>query len=51
MTGKTGQDQGRRLAAIKRYAESRNFAGKKDLKRALPVFIGKDEYLVVGDGS
>lgn len=39
------------LKQLKRYAESRNFAGKADLKQALLVFIGKDEYLVVEDGS
>lgn len=35
------------LKQLRHYAESRNFANKTDLKKALLVFIGKDEYLII----
>jgi hypothetical protein len=34
------------LKQLKRYAASRNFQGKQDLKQALLIFIGKDEYVI-----
>jgi hypothetical protein len=33
-------------AQLKKYASSPGFRGKKDLKQALLIFIGKDEYLI-----
>lgn len=35
------------LRQLNKYAGSGNFTGKKDLKQALLIFIGKDEYIVV----
>jgi len=34
------------LRQLKRYSESRNFDDKKDIKKALVVFIGKDQYVI-----
>jgi hypothetical protein len=35
------------LLQLNRYAESRGIAGREDVKQALVVFIGKDEYVIV----
>ncbi|MCK4257652.1 MAG: hypothetical protein KAX49_01665 [Halanaerobiales bacterium] len=35
------------LAQLKRYTASERFRGKKILKSALIIFIGKDEYMVI----
>jgi hypothetical protein len=37
------------LAQLRRYAKARDFEGKRDLKKALLIFIGKDEYMIVSD--
>lgn len=38
------RDEG--LRQLREYAESRNFTGKKGLRQALVIFVGKDRYLV-----
>jgi len=35
------------LKQLKRYGESKGLQGRKDLKQALLIFIGKDEYRVI----
>ncbi|MCK4261311.1 MAG: PD-(D/E)XK nuclease domain-containing protein, partial [Halanaerobiales bacterium] len=35
------------LAQLEEYAASKKFADKKNLKKALIIFIGKDEYEIV----
>ena len=35
------------LKQLKRYKDSRNFSGREDLKQALIIFIGREEYLIV----
>ncbi|MCM8901595.1 PD-(D/E)XK nuclease domain-containing protein [Caldicoprobacter algeriensis] len=38
------------LKQLKRYGESKGLQGRKDLKQALLIFIGKDEYRVIEVG-
>ncbi|TCO53798.1 hypothetical protein EV203_1633, partial [Caldanaerobacter subterraneus] len=35
------------IKQLKRYIESRGLKDRKDVKQALVIFIGKDEYQVI----